>query len=250
MRAPFPSLAVLLCGILPLCSQPRPAFEVSSVKPHQGEIPAAGGKTTLSGNRLTISTYSPLGLIFFAYDVKAYQIANPSILDHTFYDITGAAAEGVSLTRDDARLMMQSLLADRFKLQAHWEERDTPVYALVVGKGGPKFKESAPGADAKWNISNDAPNVRTELPKVTLDTLADFIRSNADLDRPVIDATGFAGSYAITINFTREQNMPHAGDTAISVFTAVQQQLGLKLEPRTAPVRMLVIDHIGKPAPN
>jgi len=119
-----------------------------------------------------------------------------------------------------------------------------------VGKGGPKFKESAPDEDTKWTISNDGSNIRTKIPKATLEDLSDFIRHNADLDRPVIDATGLRGTYTITINYTPERNMPHAGDTAISILTAVQQQLGLKLEPRTAPVRMFVIDHIEKPAPN
>ena len=123
-----------------------------------------------------------------------------------------------------------------------------------MGKGGPKFKESAPDEDTKW-ISNDGSNIRTKIPKATLEDLSeedlsDFIRRNADLDRPVIDATGLRGTYTITINYTPERNMPHAGDTAISILTAVQQQLGLKLEPRTAPVRMFVIDHIEKPAPN
>ena len=150
-------LAVLLC-VVPLWGQQHPTFEVASVKPHEGEIPPSGGKTTLSGNRLTITTYSPLGLIFYAYDLKLYQIANVSILDHTFYDITGAPAGDVTLTKDDARLMMQALLADRFKLQFHRESRDAPVYALVVGKGGSKFKESASDTDTNWTISNDGSN--------------------------------------------------------------------------------------------
>jgi len=229
----------------------KPAFDVASVKVHRGAVPPGGGRLTTSGPRLTIECYSILDLIVYAYDVKPYQILNASALDHTMYDIS-AVASGAAPTAADFRGLLRSLLEERFKLKAHRDLRNTPVYALVVGKSGAKFKESAPDAGGKRTTTSKGPNFQTSMSKATMDTLADYLRANAGLDRPVMNLTGLSGEYDIELTYTPEYRIQGRTDVpdAIPAAVAVQEQLGLKLDKRDLPVEMLVIDHIEKPSEN
>src|SRR6185312_14065376 len=104
------------------------------------------GKISVSGSRLSVDLYSLFGLIMFAYDLKPYQIPGAPDLDHTYYDIVADAADGRARTRDDFRPLMQTLLADRFQLRVHREQKEMPVYALVVDAKGAKLKSSDPDA--------------------------------------------------------------------------------------------------------
>ena len=129
--------------------------------------------------------------------------------------------------------------------------REMPVYALVVGKNGPKFKESAPEAALISNHGVNGRNQNMTLAKVTMESLADDIRRDFGTDRPVLDKTGLTGAYDVKLEATPEFRINGGsapGD--ISVFTAVQEQLGLKLEPTKGPVEILVIDHVEKPSEN
>lgn len=228
-------------------------FQVASVKPHQGTIPASGGRVTVSGPRLSFEAWSVTGLILYAYNAKPYQVSTATPLDHTFYDILAEAESGRTPSTEEFRTMMQALLADRFKLQAHRETRDTPVYALVAGKNGPKLKESPPEAEFARRTIGKGRNYQTTLTKVSADYLADYIRDNAGLDRPVVNQTGLTGTYVIELTYTPEYRMPGASAAdvdAISIFQAVQDQLGLRLERRNAPCEMVVVDHVEKPSGN
>ena len=148
--------------------------------------------------------------------------------------------------------MLQTLLGDRFKLTFHREQREMPVYALAVAKNGPKFKESAPDADPIQHHSMNGRNNVITMPKATMDDVTAAI-ANAFLDRPVVDRTGLTGTYDIKLTYTPETraNREAGPDpTDISVFTAVQSQLGLKLEAQKAMVEILVVDHVEKPSGN
>ena len=143
--------------------------------------------------------------------------------------------------------MLQRLLADRFHLSFHRETREMPVYALVVAKGGPKFKESAPDA------------VTQARGKVTATVLSSFTKSRMDdvvrvlssaTDRPVLDRTGLAGFYDLTLEFARDPAAAIAESNTASIFTAVQEQLGLKLEPNKGPIDVLVINGVERPSAN
>ncbi len=227
-----------------------PAVEVASVNAHQGELPRTGGTLTISGPRITFRGFSVLGLLWFAYNVRIDQIPTAASLDHTMYDVEILAGGERALTRDEFRPLVQSVLADRFKLEAHSEARPTSVYALVVGKDGPKFKESAPDATPTRELINDGHNSGALVRKSTLADLASQISSNADLDRPVVDATGLTGYYDIRLVYSSQYRITPDTPTAIDIFTAVEKQLGLKLEARTLPFDVLVIDHIEKPSQN
>jgi uncharacterized protein (TIGR03435 family) len=142
--------------------------------------------------------------------------------------------------------MLRALLADRFQLSLHREERETPVYALVVDKKGPKFSESGPDAPkGMWMKSNGV----IDGLGATMTQLAGYFSNSNGVDRPVLDLTGLTGNYA----FKLEWSNPLAGtpdSSAPSIFTALPEQLGLKLEPRRAPVEVFVIDRAEMPGEN
>ena len=145
--------------------------------------------------------------------------------------------------------MLQTLLAERFQLKVHRQSKDMPVYALVVGKSGPKFHESAP--DAIFSGFHGLNGRNQSMTMTRLAIVADEI-NNYGLSRPVVDRTGLAGTYDLQMEATPEYRINHEPDEQkdISVFDAVQQQLGLKLKPDRAQVEILVVDHIGKPSEN
>ena len=197
-------------------------------------------------------------------------IGAPSWFDSERYNIE-AKANG-DPPREQMILMLQSLLADRFKLTVHHETRQLPVYALVLtkpGKTGPQLK-AHPG-DAKCiSVPQPDPGPGKAMPAYCNDfrvgagasgglhetahatTMDRFPATlGQQVDRPVVDQTGLSGVFDVDLEFTSQRA---AVDTQAAgpplIFTAIQEQLGLKLEPTTAPVDVIVIDHIEKPSPN
>ena len=233
-----------------------PVFEVASVKPN-----TAGGRMSVesSGDRFTAFDIGLGPLVLMAYDLNVRQISG---LDHTFddrYDIVAKAEHRVG--SGEMRQMLQSLLADRFKLQVHWETREVPVYSLTVAKGGPKLRHSDQPEDDLPRVRTPASAGGTETPSgvsYTHESMADFAWALSRMarigDRQVVDNTGLEGSYDFTLTFDRNP-VPPAGTDAPprlgpDVFSAVQEQLGLKLGSAKAPVRFLVIDHVERPSAN
>jgi uncharacterized protein (TIGR03435 family) len=149
------------------------------------------------------------------------------------------------------------LLAERFQLKAHRETREKPVYALVVSKNGSKLQENAAGSGVvKFNRKGrDVEMVFTGTP---IDSLVGQFPRMPGIDRPVLDETGLSGKYDFQFSLTDfqlgmrvEQNgIPAADSESGSVFTALQDQLGLKLEPRRAPISVFAIDRAEKPSEN
>ena len=226
------------------------AFEVASIHPEQG--PQSFMDFSSSGPRVRLEGYSLRALIMEAYNFRNFQVSTPGIKDeqqNTNYDIVAIAPEGSAPTRDEFRRMLQTLLADRFQLKAHIEKRPMPVYALVVGKGGPKLRPpSEPGHELH---GVNGRNQFLETDSITMYDLADYILGSFATDRPVIDRTGLTGTYKLRIEATPEYRIngnPQPGD--LSIFTAVQEQLGLKLEPSTGPIDTIVIDHVEHPSEN
>jgi bla regulator protein blaR1 len=155
--------------------------------------------------------------------------------------------------REQVDLMQQSLLADRFKLKVHFETRDMPVYALVVAKGGPKLTPAKDGEPTRFGMVNNEQGAELVATSVTLDQLvhAPFFKPGG---REVVDQTGLKGSYDFTLKSGAEQistsQTGQEGGDAPSLFTAIQEQLGLKLVPSKAQVEVIVIDHIERPSAN
>jgi uncharacterized protein (TIGR03435 family) len=227
-----------------------PAFEVATVKQHVF-AGTGGGRLglSISGSRVTVSTITLTRLISMAYEVKTYQISGgPSWAGDasTAYDIE-ARGDGTP-TVGQAHVMLQALLADRFQLKMHRETKELPVYDLVVAKNGPKMKESAADATASVDVRGGATGSRQlTYTKMSMAGLATGITSDAG--RPVIDKTGLTGNYSFALEWTVD-GTPADVATGPSLFTAVEEQLGLKLESSRAPTEILVIDHAEKPAGN
>lgn len=254
-----PLLGILLLfapGFGQLPSQP--AFEVASVKPVEG-LRGQMYAFSSSGPRVRYIAYAAIHLVMEAYNLKDYQVtfasnaAPPSGGEYgmAYYDVE-AKAEGVrARTRDEFRPMLQTLLADRFGLRVHREMKEIHGYALLVGKGGPKLKESPPDATESAHIGVNGRNQSITASRVSMDELASMIPGVFFVDRPVLDRTGLAGAYDFKIEATPESRMMGSDPdlTIISIFAAVQQ-LGLELESQQVKIEVLVVDHVEKPSPN
>ena len=214
------------------------------------------------GGRLTLQNYSLKRIIESAWDVKNYQILGPAWLDSDAFQIVAKAQPNT--TEEQARLMCQSLLADRFGLILHREQREFPVYVLVPGKGSPKLNRKRPGSDSGKN-GEDVPDKivaaklsagHLESPRASIAWLAEALTKR--LGKPVVDKTGIKGEFYLSLDWTPDPGdpplypgakMPPPGFTSEnnfgpSIFTAIQEQLGLKLETGKEMVDVLVIDHV------
>ena len=246
-----------------------PRYTTVSIKPHPQEntqFPRSKMMVSLMNADFTASNVSVQTLIQIAYHVPNTQVfGGPDWLDSAKFDINAevdkAAADELNRLGDDQRgavagPMLQGLLADRFKLQVHQEARDLPVYELTVSEDGSKLQKTADGKHGLMHFgmgeltSNGAP----------LDLLA--AQLSMRLGRTVVDKTGLKGNYAYSLRWTPDagerarmhQDEMIAPDTsevdssAPPLPTAIQEQLGLKLQPQTERVQVLVIDHIEQPA--
>lgn len=231
-----------------------PRFEVASIRPHQPPTPRISISTT--GPRLIAEATTTFGLITWAYGLKNYQISPAPALSrsealYTMYDVAAKAEGEAEPTQDQFRHMLQGLLADRFKLKTHRESREMEVYALVIGKSGPKLKPSSADGSPMGYMHVEGRNYHATRAKATMDDIVQAI-ANSFLDRPVVDHTGLDGNYVLDLTYTPDirsnRGDPDPGD--ISIFTAVQEQLGLRLEPQKASVEVLAIDSVEKPSEN
>jgi uncharacterized protein (TIGR03435 family) len=174
------------------------------------------------------------------------------------YDIDAEAVEGVQLDdQQKEEMLLKDLLADRFKLTFHYEQRTLAVYLLVVTKNGSNLKHADP--DEVENSSCERPGT-CNFRKRTLSNFARFMQFVV-LDRPVVDRTGIAGEFDFSLKWTPDESQfsrlglrfrPPAEDSSLPppLFEAIQEQLGLKLEPAKAPAEVLVIDHVERPSEN
>jgi uncharacterized protein (TIGR03435 family) len=249
-----------VCGAFGQTSTVRPEFEVASVKPAQ---PSADGRVRVQmGGDPGMDRMSNVTLRDYlraAYGVKDFQISGPDWLNSERFDIMAKMPPDTS--REQLQLMRQKLLEDRFKLVLHREKKTVPVYALVAGKGGLKIQPVAEeGADdpKRGGMMRIGPG-HLEAQKVPLAGLAD--RLSMMVDRPVLDMTEIKGRFDITLDFAPDETQMTAikGKVRLegggegtagsddhdrpSIFAALQDKLGLKLEARKEPMDMLVIDH-------
>jgi uncharacterized protein (TIGR03435 family) len=226
-----------------------PAFEVASIRPAD----AAGAiSIRRSGDRLTTSSASLEMLIEWAFDIRNDRLfGKPRWLDSVRFDI--AAKAGQSLAPGRLQQMMQSLLATRFKLAIHRETRELPVYAMVVAKSGVKLHPVEASGDAGPNPFSMTARGRLTGSQVSTEMLANVLSNQ--VGHSVQDRTGIKGVFDFKPEWEPETDAEPTGadgapasSTDIragpSIFTAIQEQLGLRLEPHRGPVEVIVIDHI------
>jgi uncharacterized protein (TIGR03435 family) len=262
---------------------PRPAFEVASIKPSAPGGPGVGqwgGVRYLPGTRMAARYASVRFLIQVAYGVRDFQVTGgPGWMNTEDYDITAKGDDGAQ--ESQLRLMLQALLADRFKLIFHRETKKMPVYFLTVAKGGIKLVEPKEGSCVTFDLNGPQPTPGQPLPNFC----GNMRRSSKGLDgfkirmwqltmyfsdvlrRPVIDKTDFKSTFDAHLEFARNKALTGilgntapsgpvgpptlpADSSAPSIFTAVQEQLGLKLESTKGPVELLVIDQVERPNEN
>jgi uncharacterized protein (TIGR03435 family) len=243
-------------------------FEVASVKLSgpQSIRGSDGGPGTRDPERFTFGGAGWRDLLGLAYGLEdaQQQISGPGWIDSRTYDIAVKIPQGT--TKEQFQRMLQNLLMERFKLVVHHETKQLPVYTLVIAKSGPKFKESAgntaavapSGRPATNRDRDDFPVLPAGTPGLTqafgpgarsrwtgrqqpMSVLAKSLSGSLATGRIVIDKTGLTGRY----DFTLEYDLQRQGgidDPSLSVFDAVQQQLGLRLEDGKAPFDLIVVD--------
>jgi uncharacterized protein (TIGR03435 family) len=237
-------------------------FEVATIKPAP---PGVQGRwiRMQSTSEFAARNHALKTLIAAAYNVSPQAVlGGPAWVDSDRYDIDGRTPGAVRPSLDEQMSMLLKLLADRFQLQLHREEREMRVYALTVAKGGPRLKESTLFPDASPQgppplIFVVAPQaVRLPGRYATMAELASVLQ-RAALDHPVLDRTGLSGRYDFDLEFTPDETVfggalgTGADDSEKpGLFAAIQQQLGLKLEATRGPAQAIVIDHVGRPSAN
>jgi uncharacterized protein (TIGR03435 family) len=232
-----------------------PSYDVVSIRPH---------KDNGNGSRWwhpTVNGYEavntePFLLILEAYDIKFYNqlLGLPRWATNEQFDIEARIDED-SLPayrklsererKQQAAPMLRSMLEDRFQLKVHHETRVLPVYELVVAKAGFKLKQ-AHAPENLYGMLTDKGRIKIRAGPIGSRFIVGLTMASG---RIVIDKTGLAGYYDIDLNWTTDEDLA-AGVTGPSLFTALEEQLGLKLVPARAPVDVIVIDHIAPPSPN
>lgn len=270
-------MCAVCCAFALVQQPPKLAFEVASIKPSE---PMSMGMVRIrmntDGGMLRFSGVSLKDCIRVAYRVRDSQVQGPDWIGGTRFDIVAKLPEGAK--QDQVAEMLQSLLAERFHLEAHRDSKVHPVYALLTAKNGPKLKPAAEqpspkpaegrgpdggGPRGATMITMDPAGAHLKAPSATLGRLAEMISHFCD--RPVVDLTGIEGAYDFDLVFTPQSlprmagpgpMMPPPGggeraepdaprEGAPSIFEALQLY-GLKLEARKAPLETVVIDRIDR----
>ncbi len=255
-------LVLSASGIVAQSPAPRPkfdAFEVAAIKPVEHDAKAGRYITMQGTNRFVEKEYTLKLLIAAAYDLNAREISGgPGWIESDHYDIVAVTPGDVRPTHDEQMSMLRNLLADRFKLTFHREQKEFSIYELQVAKGGAKLKASTAAADDPAALISTVYPQRIVLParNATMGDLVSLMQ-RAMLDRPVVDKTGLVGRFDFDLEWSPDETqfggeVPIANADAPSppLFTAIQQQLGLKLEATRGPVNALVVDNAERPSEN
>jgi uncharacterized protein (TIGR03435 family) len=235
---------VVLWGVI-LASLQAQTFEVASIRPSR-DSNAESNLDSGKGGRLTATNITVRELIRLAFGVKDYQIERaPGWIESQGYDIAAKTAGRKNSSYEDEQALVRGLLTDRFQLKTHRETRQSQVYLLVVDKNGPKLKAHNEGSGAKSRKSCG----HLEGTRLTMDVISTVL--SRQFERDVLNRTGLPGKYDFQLDWTPDSGpCPLAADGLPSIFTALQQQLGLKLESAKGPAEVLVIDHVDRPSEN
>jgi len=229
---------------------PAPAFDVATIKMGGPEVNGVININTgkILNGVVTLSNATLSDCLKFAYSLTTEeQLAGPDWIKdkQVRFEVTGKAAP---VTPDDQlRLMLQTLLKERFQMTLHFEQREMTHYELVIGKNGPKLKESTVGPGQATGTAR-LDGIRSN--RMQMNRLAALLSRTTRM--PVLDKTGLTGFYQFDLRYANEVS-PAAEEIPAgpSIFTAVQEQLGLKLESKKGPVEVLVVDHAERiPAEN
>jgi uncharacterized protein (TIGR03435 family) len=241
-----------------MASAADPSFEVATIKPSK---PGGDGKGFYRDGRAhkTVNT-SLADLIEFAYNLHSSQIVGgPDWLETAKFDTVGVQDVEGDPSYEQSLGMYRKLLADRFQLKFHYEKKELSVYVLTVARGGPKnlTRSANPQPGFSIPLGPGKGGVKLSVYNGTMTNFAIFGLQGAVMDRPVIDQTGLPDRYDFSVTWTPDLSqfggkisLPAKDNAAPGLFTAISEQLGLKLEPKKIPVDVMVIDHVALPSAN
>jgi len=212
-----------------------PQFDAATIKAEPPAISGGSVAPGVRGGRFGEKNESLRALIAYAYAIPRFQVAGPDWLDSARFDIEARMPDGA--LPEEAPAMLRALLAERFHLKTHRESTEMSYYALVVAKGGFKLKEFKPGDPAPKLTF--LPGGASMMTNGEVQKFAGALAGAAG--RPVIDKTGLTGTYFMFVSYS-----PSGGEIGPDLFTAIQEQLGLKLEPQKGPVEILKVDRVDK----
>jgi uncharacterized protein (TIGR03435 family) len=280
-------MALGLARLTPLYDQilhatgPLPSFEVATIRPWKRPLPPSGeqviserveilapaGSSVQRSDRIHFIGQAEL-LIASAYNLpigseRSRIIGSPDWAsnEENGYEVQAKIESSIlaamqsktgAQQREEVQLMEQSLLAERFKLKAHLETRQMPTFALVVARGGPKLISTKNGEINKLAAVSRGEETEMTATSVTIDQLAHFLSGGEIGGHPVVDQTGLKGTYDFTLKWSSQQSAAGHEDRADApaFFTAIREQLGLKLVPSKGRVEVIVVDHIERPTEN
>jgi uncharacterized protein (TIGR03435 family) len=244
----------------PMKEDADPSFDVATIKPNDSGAPSIQG-LTMNGRNFATRNSSLADLIGFAYEVQMKQIVGgPDWLEKDRYDIAAVPDQEGAPNVQQLRLMVQKLLASRFNLKFHQEQRELSAYVLTVGKNGQKLnptqlKGSLPGMGMRPGPTG----LTMVMANARLADFTGFLQMIV-LDRPVVDRTGITGRFDYNVTFTPDDSefnghppklpQTETSDSAPNLFAAIQEQLGLKLDAQKTSVDVIAIDHVEKPSAN
>ncbi len=251
MRAPLLAALVLLASIA-LCqtADSRPTFDAASI--HKADASHKGPPMDITPAGRFTATTDLRWLLQVAYSVRFDQIVGgPKWLDGEDYTIVAAPPAGLPLPPDQKSVnrvteeRLRALLEDRFQLKVHRETREMPIYELTAAKGGSKLKEEPQAPEGQFKLGLASGRIVTRGGGAKIGMIVSLLTNQ--LHRPVIDKTGLDGWYAFNLTYNPDESKP---SDKPSLFTALEEQLGLKLVAKKGSGEVLVIDRLERPSEN
>ena len=231
-------IAAMMASAAAIVLAQAPAFEVASIRM------SPGGMITISppdSPGFTAKNVSMQILISLAYGGDSDRVQGPGWIGSQQYDVTAKSEGERKLSYDELKPLLQDLLAQRFQLKVHTQMKEGSGYALVVAKGGAKLQETEGAADHSYILPNSL-----DVQNRSMAAFAGALSRPAG--RPVVDETGLKGKYDIRVKYAEDQDK---NLTLPSIFTALQEQLGLQLVSKKVPVEFIIVDHVERtPAEN
>ena len=232
-----------------MAKEAKPSFEVVTIK--LGDQASGRRGIGYHGHQVDATGQTLKSLMMFAYGVHGKQIVDgPGWVSEDRYDIAGVADVPGEPNLQQMQGMYRKLFADRFGLVLRREPREMTYYAITVAKGGAKIAKSKAGDDAPPDQSGESEG-RQMVMRFMANLMSDFaLGMNYFADKPLVDETGLAERYDFTLKWTPDTSSAADGEQVPGLFTAMHEQLGLKLEAKKGPVEVLAIVHVERPSAN
>jgi uncharacterized protein (TIGR03435 family) len=241
-----------------MAADAKPTFEVATIKPSNPDTPGQSILVGRGGSNLFTTTNTTVSdLITFAYGIHVRQVTGgPGWLETEKYDLSAKPDQPGIPNADQVRSMLQKLLTERFELAFHRDKKELSAYTITLAKTGPKLTKSETGGNLPGFGGRGPGSIGVQ--NSTMAEFASFLQARI-LDRPVVDQTGLPGKFTFTLVWRPDQlatpgpnapPLPADLESRSDIFTAFQEQLGLKLEATKAPVEVFVIERVEKPSAN